>query len=167
MFASFSLGLLLLFPALPSASPALQGGLPPGERVFEAPAGVTEASACQFVHDTISCQRVHIDNAPTQIGATFRLGGTDFVLDWMGPGYRLSSGRLLHAMGSVASRLVGQEWLEVDPGRGIPQRSLRWDDVDSDGTLSRGDVLILDRLGPQTVEDVRLNLRARPAGPPD
>lgn len=165
MLASVSLALLLLLPALPPASPALQGGLPPGERVFEAPSGVAEASACQFVHDTISCQRVHIDAAPTQIGATFRLGGTDFVLDWMGPGYRLSSGRLLHATGALASRLAGQAWLEVDPGRGIPLRSLSWDDLDGDGTLSRGDILVLDRLGPQTVEDVRLNLRARPAGP--
>ncbi|HEX4962753.1 MAG TPA: hypothetical protein VF173_18095 [Thermoanaerobaculia bacterium] len=153
------LALLFLFLLFPSSVRSQQV-------VLELDPGVITLSVCDFAHDVASCQRIHIDMlTSSSVGATIRLGGVNYVLDWVGAGYYLDSGLILEPLGETKAGLAGQSWLEVYPKRGTLHSSSAWQDTDGDRRLSVSDALTLENGLIARVKDVRLNLRVSPAKP--
>ena len=123
---------------------------------------VLDAQHCDNLHVVKTCQTMHYQpTTATRVGAIVRLDNTLYVIEWMGPGYYLESGAILHAVGPTAPELAGQQWVEAHPREGTIHISRAWRDLDTDGFLNRSDTLVLDSGRELKVRDVRLNLRVR------
>lgn len=146
---------LLLIPAVSRSQQA----------IFEAPPGVTSVSACDTLHNTVTCDSFHIEKAPLFIGIRVTLGGIVYVVDWMGPGYYLESGLVLELLGGTSADLKNQRWLEVYPKQGRIHVSSAWQDGDRNQRLSVADTLTLEDGRALRIRDVRLHVRATPAPP--
>jgi len=121
---------------------------------------------CDFVHVVFTCTEKHVDNvAALSAGELIQLDGEKFVIDWTGPGYHLESGLVIEPLGQAVQGLRGQRWLEVYPQQEKVHTSHAWTDVDGNRALSASDTLALDSGPALRVEDVRLQLRVRPAPP--
>ncbi len=150
-----ALSLLLI----PAASRAQQ-------TIFEAQPGITFLSACDTLHRTLTCESFHIDSAvAVAVGTTLKLGGTFYLVEWMGPGYYLDSGLVLELLGTSSAELQNQRWLEVYPKQGRIHISSSWQDGDRNRHLSVADTLTLEDGRPVRIRDVRLHLRASPVPP--
>jgi hypothetical protein len=122
---------------------------------------------CDTVHRVGVCDTYHfVPDTMTNPGSLVRLDDALYVITWIGPGYYLESGEVLHPLGgdSISSLLAGQRWVEIHPQEGKIHVSRSWLDSNADGALSRSDVLELDTGFKAKVRDVRLNLRVRPVG---
>jgi hypothetical protein len=149
-------GLALLL--LPAASRSQQ-------IIFEAPPGVTELSACDSLHNTLTCDSFHIEKTSVRLGTTLTLGGILYVVEWMGPGYYLESGLVLEQLGATSAGLKNQQWLEVYPKQGRIHVSRAWGDGDRNQRLSVADTLTLEDGRTLRIREMRLNLRVSPAPP--
>src|SRR5258705_12019294 len=89
-----SLSLLLI----PVASRAQQ-------TVFEAPPGVSSLSACDYLHNNLTCETFHLENLSVAVGTKLKLGGTLYLVKWMGPGYYLDNGLVLELLGRTSAEL--------------------------------------------------------------
>lgn len=133
--------------------------------VFEAPPGVTELSACDTLHSTLTCDSFHVDKSSVTVGIHITLGGTLYLVEWMGPGYYLESGLVLEKLGRTTSGLRNQQWFEVYPKQGRIHVSRAWGDADHDQQLSVADTLTLEDGKTLRIREVRLNLRLSPVPP--
>ncbi|HSS77189.1 MAG TPA: hypothetical protein VLV54_10640 [Thermoanaerobaculia bacterium] len=146
----------LAFLLIPVASRSQQA-------IFEAPPGVDELSACDFLHHVVTCDSFHIETSSVAVGTKLNLGGTVYVVEWMGPGYYLESGLVLELMGEVSAGLKNQRWFEVYPKQGKIHISSSWQDGDRNQRLSIADTLTLEDGRALHIRDVRLHVRASPA----
>ncbi|HEV7507465.1 MAG TPA: hypothetical protein VGS07_21450 [Thermoanaerobaculia bacterium] len=149
-----SLALLLI----PVASRAQQA-------TFEASPGVTELSACDMLHNVHTCDSFHIEISSVAVGTRLTLGGTAYVVEWMGPGYYLESGLVLELLGGTSAGFKNQRWFEVSPHPGRIHISSSWGDGDRNRRLSVADTLTLEDGRASRIRDVRLQVRASPAPP--
>ena len=134
--------------------------------VIEAQAGVEALTPCVPTHVVSTCQTKHPDGVEdASVGSTILLDGEEYLIEWMGPGYHLSSGVILEPLGETAEGLKGQLWLEVYPDEGKTHTSSGWVDLDGNQALSASDRLALDSDPPVIVMDVRLQLRVKPSDP--
>ena len=155
--ASLFLFALLLIPAAAR----------PQQINLELDPGVDTLAVCDYVHATGVCDRFHFDSVESSLpGASLRLDGKPYVLDWIGPGYYLDSGVILQAQGKPRAKLAGQQWVEVYPQRGRIHTSRSWKDVDGNLLLSIADKLTMADGRTVRIKDVRLNLRVSPASEP-
>jgi hypothetical protein len=137
------------------------------QTVFEAAPGVHSLAACDYLHKTVTCDSFHIEKsaAVVAVGTTLKLGGTLYLVDWMGPGYYLESGLVLELLGETSAELKNQRWFEVYPKQGRIHISSAWKDGDRNRQLSVADTLTLEDGRAQRIRDVRLHVRASPAPP--
>jgi len=150
-----ALGLLMILPAGRAQ-----------EITLETRADATAVLYCQNLHST-DCSMVHVENSTTiSVGAALQLSGKAYVINWTGPGYYLSNGAVLEALGDVAPQLEGQRWLEIKPHAGLVHVSHGWQDKDVNGALSVADTLTLEDGTEVEVKDVRLHIRAMPVPQP-
>jgi hypothetical protein len=134
--------------------------------ILEAMAGVETLLSCEQTHITSTCQFKHVGSVlPVTIGSNILLDGEKYFVEWIGPGYYLSTGVVVQPLGETAAELKGQLWLEVYPNQGKTHTSRAWVDSDGNQALSTSDTLALDSDPPVTVKDVRLQLRVRPPDP--
>ena len=132
--------------------------------IIETDLGDTSLLACDMKHRSATCNYVHVDTTVAlTLGASIQLSGQSYELEWMGPGYYLESGMVLQALGETRSGLKGQRWLEIYPHEGRVHTSRSWKDKDGNRLLNTSDALALDADREQTVKDVRLHLRLKPA----
>lgn len=134
------------------------------ELVLEPEEGFDDLQRCDNYHVVQTCQTGHYDPITVpQPGGLVRLDDKLYEITWMGPGYYLSSGEILHALGGDStSLLVGQRWVEIYPEEGKIHVSNSWQDANADGALSRADLLLFETGLVRKVRDVRLNIRVRP-----
>ncbi|HYO12676.1 MAG TPA: hypothetical protein VE685_05740 [Thermoanaerobaculia bacterium] len=135
------------------------------ELVLEPEDDVDALQRCDSVHVIKTCETSHYDPVTfSEPGGLVRLDDKLYEITWMGPGYYLSSGEILHPLGgdSLSGLLVGQRWVEIHPEEGRIHVSRSWQDADLDGALSRADSLVFTDGLVRRVRDVRLNLRVRP-----
>lgn len=134
--------------------------------VLEAEAGIEALLHCQWLQNQETGQWEHISNeVPPSVGGILQLDQKRYIVEWMGPGYHLESGVILQPTGAEKRGLKGQRWLEVYPDKGRIRTSRDWKDVDGNRALSASDTLALETGPALVVEDVRLQLRVRPAPP--
>jgi hypothetical protein len=133
--------------------------------IFEAPPGVTELSACDTLHNSLTCDSFHVDKPSVAVGTRLSLGGTVYVVEWMGPGYYLESGLVVELLGETSAELKGQHWLEVYPKQGRIHTTSSWQDGDRNRRLSVADTLTLEDGRVLRIRDVRLHVRVSPAPP--
>jgi hypothetical protein len=133
--------------------------------IFEASPGVSELSACDALHNTLTCDSFHVEKPSVTIGTRLNLGGTLYIVEWMGPGYYLESGLVLEMLGGTVTGLRNQQWFEVYPKQGRIHTSRSWQDSDRNRRLSIADSLTLEDGRTLRIRDVRLNLRVVPASP--
>ena len=134
--------------------------------ILEAMAGVETLQTCEVSHITSTCTNKHVGGElPVTTGSSILLDGEKYFVEWMGPGYYLSSGVVVEPLGETATELKGQLWLEVYPDQGKTHTSRVWVDSDGNQALSASDTLALDSDPPVMVKDVRLQLRVRPPDP--
>jgi hypothetical protein len=139
------------------------------ELVLEPEDGTDSIQRCDTVHVVRTCEYSHYDPVTfSGPGGLVRLDDKLYEILWMGPGYYLSSGEVLHALGgeSLTSLLAGQRWVEIAPEEGEIHVSRSWQDTDANGALSRADTLVFADGLVRKVRDVRLNIRVRPVGTP-
>jgi hypothetical protein len=124
---------------------------------------ILDAQHCDMVHNLKTCSAFHfVPPAPVvSAGSVVRLDDTLYLVEWMGPGYYLESGIVLHAAGPALPGLLGQAWEEAYPAEGTIHVSRAWGDRNADGSLNRADTLLLDSGRELKVKDVRLNFRVR------
>jgi hypothetical protein len=137
------------------------------ELILEPEDSVDALQRCDSAHVVKTCEMVHYDPVTiSEPGGLVRLDDKLYEITWMGPGYYLSSGEILHPLGgdSISGLLAGQRWVEIHPEEGRIHVSRSWQDVDLDGALSRADSLVFADGLVRKVRDVRLNLRVRPVG---
>jgi hypothetical protein len=135
------------------------------ELVLEPEDSVDSIQRCDTVHFVKTCETAHYDPVTfSGPGGLVRLDDKLYEITWMGPGYYLSSGEILHPLGgnSISGFLAGQRWVEIHPDEGRIHVSRSWQDADLDGALSRADSLVFADGLARRVRDVRLNLRVRP-----
>ncbi|HEV7784494.1 MAG TPA: hypothetical protein VGQ28_04100 [Thermoanaerobaculia bacterium] len=149
-----SLVLLLI----PAASRAQQ-------TIFEAQPGVTELGACDMLHSIHTCDSFHIETSSVAVGTKLKLGGTLYLVEWMGPGYYLENGLVLELLGGASAELKNQRWFEVYPKQGRIHISSSWQDGDRNQRLSIADTLTLEDGRSLRIREVRLHVRASPAPP--
>jgi hypothetical protein len=133
--------------------------------VFEAQPGVTELTACDMLHNTVTCDSFHVEMSSVAVGTKLTLGGTPYVVEWMGPGYYLESGLVLELLGGTSAELKNQRWFEVYPKQGRIHTTSFWQDGDRNRRLSVADTLTLEDGRILRIRDVRLHVRVRPATP--
>ena len=130
--------------------------------ILEAMAGDETLQGCDLSHVVATCADKHVGSElPATAGSTIVLDGEKYFVEWMGPGYYLSTGVVVQPLGETASELKGQLWLEVYPDQGKTHTSRAWIDGDGNQALSTYDTLALDSDPPVMVKDVRLQLRVR------
>lgn len=119
---------------------------------------------CDTVHILSTCDSRHYvpPVGIVGIGSVIFLDDEPYVVLWIGPGYYLDSGVVVHALGTPASQLSGQQWVEAYPRLGRRHVSRSWADLNGDSLLSRADTLLFDGGRSARIRDVRLNLRVRP-----
>lgn len=117
---------------------------------------------CSSVHRIATCEIFHIDKITASSGGTITLNGKVYRIQWMGPGYYLSNGVILHADGAAASGLAGQRFVEAHPNQGKIHISKSWTDTNADQTLTASDTLVFDSGLTAKVKDVRTNLYVEP-----
>jgi hypothetical protein len=156
---AFQSRIVLLFLALLLISVASRSQ----QAIFEAPPGVDELSDCSYLHHTLTCDSFHIDSLSVAVGTKLNLGGTVYVVEWMGPGYYLESGLVLELLGKASAGLKNQRWFEVYPKQGRIHTSSSWQDGDRNQRLSVADTLTLEDGRALRIRDVRLHVRASPA----
>lgn len=147
-----SLSLLLI----PAASRAQQ-------TIFEAPPGVSALTACDTLHNTLTCDSFHIEKPAVAVGTKLKLGGKLYLVEWMGQGYYLENGLVLELLGGPSTELKNQRWFEVYPKQGRIHISSSWQDSDRNRRLSIADALTLEDGRSLRIREVRLHVRASPA----
>jgi len=135
------------------------------QTVFEAPPGVSSLTACDYLHNNVTCETFHLENLSVAVGTKLKLGGTLYLVEWMGPGYYLENGLVLELLGRASAELKNQRWLEVYPKPGRLHISSLWQDGDRDRRLSVADTLKLEDGRTLRIREVRLHVRASPATP--
>jgi hypothetical protein len=137
------------------------------QMIFEAAPGVTELGICDYLHNTMTCDEFHISNVPgaVTVGTKLELGGTLYLVEWLGPGYYLESGLVLELLGGKSAGLKNQRWIEVYPKQGRVHTSSSWHDSDRNKRLSVADTLTLEDGRTLRIRDVRLHVRASPVSP--
>jgi hypothetical protein len=165
MKSSFRRALFLpaaLLTILPAAAGAQQ--VRAHQMVLEAEPGTESLSFCDSLHNTATCNSVHVETQTAlTAGVIVQLDGEDWIVDWLGPGYYLETGVVIEPTGKLIADLNGQRWIEVYPDPGKPHTSRGWHDKDQNLALSSTDTLALDD-GPEVkVKDVRLHVRVSPA----
>lgn len=146
---------LLLIPAVSGAQ----------QTVFEAPPGVSSLTACDSLHNMLTCDSFHIEKPAVAVGTKLKLGGTLYLVEWMGPGYYLENGLVLELLGGTSAELKNQRWFEVYPKPGRIHISSSWQDGDGNRRLSIADTLTLEDGRSLRIREVRLHVRASPAPP--
>lgn len=150
--------------ALACAVALLAGSLQAQEMILEPENDIDALGSCDTVHRMATCETFHYQTLTyLGVGGLVQLDDKAYVVTWLGPGYYLDSGVVLHAMGDpVSTALVGQQWLEVHPEEGRIHVTRSWSDLDRNGALSLSDRLLFDSGRELKVRDVRLNLRVKP-----
>lgn len=148
----------LLLLLIPVASRAQQ-------TTFEAPPGVSALSFCDKLHSIGTCDTFHVETLSVAVGTKLTLGGTRYVVEWMGPGYYLESGLVLELLDGSSAGLKNQRWIEVYPHPGRIHISSSRGDGDRNRLLSVADTLTLEDGRASRIRDVRLHVRASPAPP--
>jgi hypothetical protein len=133
------------------------------QMVLEAAPGVEVLGYCDSLHNVSTCGSFHMVQTAVTLGATVRLGGKPYLVDWMGLGFYLDSGVILEPLGEMSADLKSQRWLEVHPQPGRLHLSSSWQDGDHNRKLSASDTLTLEDGRAVRVRDVRLHLRVSPA----
>lgn len=146
---------LLLIPAVSRAQ----------QTVFEAPPGVSSLTVCDNLHNMLTCDSFHVEKPSVAVGTKLKLGGTLYLVEWMGPGYYLENGLVLELLGEPSAGLKNQRWFEVYPKQGRIHISSSWQDGDGNRRLSAADILTLEDGRSQRIREVRLHVRASPAPP--
>jgi hypothetical protein len=135
------------------------------QTTFEAPPGVSALSFCDKLHSLSTCDTFHIETSSVAVGTKLTLGGTRYVVEWIGPGYYLESGLVLELLGKSPTGLKNQRWFEVYPHPGRIHISGSWGDGDRNRQLSVADTLTLEDGRASRIREVRLHVRASPAPP--
>jgi hypothetical protein len=135
------------------------------QTVFEAPPGVSSLTACDSLHNTLTCDSFHIEKPAVAVGMKLKLGGTLYLVEWMGPGYYLENGLVLELLGATSAELRNQRWFEVYPKQGKIHISSGWQDGDRNRQLSVADTVTLEDGRSLRIREVRLHVRASPAPP--
>jgi len=151
--------------SLALAAALLAGSLRAQEMILEPEDDLDALANCDSVHRIATCETYHFQTI-TYLGAggLVQLDDKNYIVDWLGPGYYLDSGVVLQAIGDRSSAdLVGQQWFEVYPQEGRIHVSRSWSDLDRNGALSLADRLLFDSGRELRIQDVRLNLRVKPA----
>lgn len=149
---------------LACAAALLAGPLPAQEMILEPENGTDAVKSCDSVHRIATCETFHFQALTyLGVGELVKLDDKTYILSWMGPGYYLESGVVLHALGDpVSNALTGQRWVEVYPQEGRIHVSRSWNDLDRNGVLSFSDRLLFESGRELKVQDIRLNLRVKP-----
>ena len=162
------LGLLLLSAGLLS-TPILAAD---GAMVLERSSAYTESlETCDNLHQIRTCAEFHFTKIPPMlrgqaqdtstfgsVGSTVYLNDQPYRLEWVGPGYYLDNGAIVHARKGMA----GSQWVEIYPENGRVYEGASLQDTNLDGIPGVADLLDLGFGGAARIVDVRLNVRVVP-----
>jgi type I restriction enzyme, S subunit len=114
---------------------------------------ISGESKCTTYHVTIGQVQ------PPQVSTQIYLDGKPYVIQWMGTGYYLASGRILQE--ASGSEFGGLQMLEIRPSSGLVHKT-SWQDRDQDGQISVSDTFTVDGRA-EPIVDLRLNIRVVPS----